>query len=253
VSCIRIAVGALGVAGVGIAAFACGSDKPDPKVAPSPDARATGLAKDDQSRCDFRGRADREVSESAGSGSFQPNIRRVFAIVGDGEDRRRILLCREVDTNLDGVKDVVRTYTDKGESLNELADSDYDSRIDTWITFANGRIHKVQLDSNRDGRPDETRYYVRGKLSRIQRDRNHDGEADVWEIYDEGRLQRMGEDLDHDGHVDRWNRDEILSRELARREREEEIRQERADGGAAAPDAGAPTKPGAAAGKPKAK
>ena len=49
--------------------------------------------------------------------------RRVYSIVGEGEDRKKLLLCREVDTNLDGAKDVMRTYTDKGEPLNELAES----------------------------------------------------------------------------------------------------------------------------------
>jgi hypothetical protein len=192
---------------------------------------ATG--NDDRSRCDFKGRADREVIETAGPGAIQPNVRRVFAIIGEGEEARKVLLCREVDTNLDGMKDVVRTYNDKGEALHEQADSNYNGKIDTWISFARGRISKVELDRNNDGRPDETRYYVDGRLNRAQRDRNFDGKADTWEIYDKGRLQRMGVDLDHDGHVDRWDRDEQAAR-LAEREEEEEQPEE----GPAAPTAG---------------
>ncbi len=224
-------IGAALVAAASFAVYACGGTGAGPK-APTKTGRAVSVAKnsaDDHSRCDYKGRADREVSETAGPGAIQPNIRRVYAIVGQGEDRHKILLCREVDTNLDGMKDVVRTYNDKGEPLHELADTNYDGKIDTWETFANGRIAKVEIDTNHDGQPDEVRYYVKGKLSRIQRDTNHDGKPDVWEIYDKGHLRRMGIDLDHDGHVDRWDRDEIAEREQEQKEEAED----NADAGAA--------------------
>jgi hypothetical protein len=187
----------------------------------------TETARDDASRCEYRGRADREAKESAGLGTIRPNIRRVYALVGEGDDRKRVLLCREVDSNLDGVKDVVRTFNDKGESLRELADSDYDGKIDTWITFARGRMAKVELDTDRDGKPDEFRYYVQGKLARVQRDTNHDGKPDVWEIYEDGSLKRMGFDLDFDGHVDRWDRDEVAERAALERELQEEEKRKR--------------------------
>jgi hypothetical protein len=195
---------------------------------------------DDKSRCDFEGRNDREVQETAGPGSFQPNIRRVYKLMGSGDEMRRVLLCREVDTNLDGVKDVVRIYNDRGEALHERADANFDGNIDTWITFARGRISKHQIDDNGDSQPDVTKYYVAGKLSRANRDKNHDGKPDVWEIYDEGRLQRMGVDLDHDGHVDRWDRDQAVQRALEERERAQTPEQPAAsegalDGGTPAP------------------
>ena len=44
----------------------------------------------DQSRCDYKGRSDREVVESNGPGATLPNVRRVFGILGEGEDRRRV-------------------------------------------------------------------------------------------------------------------------------------------------------------------
>ena len=163
----------------------------------------------DESRCEFKGRVDREVAESVGTGALQPSIRRVYRVVGEGEQRRRILICREVDTNLDGIKDLVRRYNDQGEVLEEQADSNYDGKLDTWIRFSKGRIAQVDVDLNGDDSPDETRYYVRGKLSRVQRDTNHDGKPDIWEIYAGGHLERMGVDVDHDGRVDRWNRDEV--------------------------------------------
>lgn len=222
----------------GPAAFlACGgSDAPRPKAVKDRGVAVDKRGQDDQSQCDFKGRKDRDVQETTGPGAIQPNIRRVFAIVGIGEDARRVLLCREVDTDLDGLKDVVRTYNDKGEAIYEKADTDADGRIDTWIQFARGRIAKVEQDSSGDGLPDEVRFYIDGQLSRVQRDTNQNGKPDVWEIYEKGRLQRMGVDLDHDGHVDRWDRDEEAARIAEQKEREEEekaAKEAAADAGAA--------------------
>ncbi len=230
-----------------LVASGCGSSEKKPAASAANGDRVTrGISASDRSRCDFVGRADRETVETAGPGSVTPNIRRVFALVGEGEDRHRVILCREVDTNLDGIKDIVRTYTDKGEVATELADANFDGIIDTWITFSNGRLAKVELDKNADGKPDETRYYMHGKLSRIQRDENHDGRPDVWEIYEDGHLKRMGVDLDHDGRVDRWDRDEILAREEAtddNRKAEEEAKKAAAEKAAEAPPPPASKRP----------
>jgi hypothetical protein len=200
---------------------------------------------DDAARCEFKNRSDRDVEESATLGSLKPNIRRIYAMVGEGEDRHKSLLCREIDTNLDGVKDVIRTYNDKGESLREVADSNYDGKVDTWITFAHGRIAKVDLDRTGTGQADEFRFYVQGKLSRIQRDTNHDGRPDVWEIYEDSELKRMGWDLDQDGRVDRWDRDEVAERTALEKEiraeeqrKQEEAAKKKAEDEAAAKAAG---------------
>ena len=198
-------------------AFACASGD-TAKTGAAMRGEVSGVAADDRSRCDFKGRSDREVVESLGPGAKNANIRRVYGVVGEGEERHRVLLCREVDTNLDGVKDVVRTYTDKGEALNEVADTNFDGRIDTWITFTKGRVSKLREDHNGDGQDDETRYYVAGQLSRAQIDTNHDNKPDVWQIYDDGKLERRGVDLDFDGHVDRWDRDEIALREIEQKD-----------------------------------
>ncbi|GMV12279.1 MAG: hypothetical protein HS104_15120 [Polyangiaceae bacterium] len=228
---------ALAVSAGPLAFLACGgSDAPRPKAVQDRGVAVDKRGQDDRSQCDFKDRKDRDVQETTGPGAIQPNIRRVFAIVGIGEDARRVLLCREVDTNLDGLKDVVRTYNDKGEAIYEKADTDGDGRIDTWIQFARGRIAKVEQDTSGDGLPDEVRFYIDGQLSRVQRDTNQNGKPDVWEIYEKGRLQRMGVDLDHDGHVDRWDRDEEAARIAEQKEREEEERAAKeaaADAGAA--------------------
>jgi len=115
---------------LGLGAMGCGASASTQAQARMSDKQVAGVTADDASRCDWKGRADREVQEVRGPGAKQPNIRRVFAIVGEGEDRKKILLCREVDTNLDGAKDVMRTYTDKGEPLNELADTNFDGKVD---------------------------------------------------------------------------------------------------------------------------
>jgi hypothetical protein len=181
---------------------------------------------DDHSMCEWKGKPDREASEVAGPGSIQPNVRRVYQIVGTGQDRHKVLICREIDTNFDGVKDVVRHYNEKGESVSEEADANYDGKIDTWITFIKGRLAEVKLDTspNHDGKPHEWKYYTNGKLTRIVRDANFDGKPDVWEIYRDGKLERMGVDVDGDEHVDRWDHDTEMRRrfEEAERKKDEE-------------------------------
>jgi hypothetical protein len=204
-----ISLGAVLCIAVGVG---CGGGTPPPANQAAIEGRARSVGDagfDDQSRCDYKGRADREVAETAGPGAVQPNVRRVYQMVGSGESMHKVIICREIDTNLDGIKDIVRTYNEKGESLHEEADTNYDGRVDTWITFSGGRIAKEEIDSDFNGTPDIWKYYVGGQLSRIQRDTNHDGRPDRWEFYTDGKLERAGVDLDFDGHVDRWDHDEI--------------------------------------------
>jgi hypothetical protein len=168
---------------------------------------------DDRSMCDWRNKPELDVAETVGEGALKPNIRRVFKVLGEGDAKHRVLICREIDTNLDGIKDVVRTFNAKGEALHEEADSDYDGRIDVWLNFVDGRLAEEDEDTNHDGKPDVWKFYVNGQLQRIRRDRNGDGKPDQWEMYSKGRLDRVGTDETYDGHVDRWDRDEQLKYE----------------------------------------
>jgi hypothetical protein len=172
-----------------------------------------------------------EVSETAGAGSLRPNIRRVYKTVGERDDRRSVLLCREIDTNLDGIKDVVRTFNEKGEPLHEEADTNYDGKVDDWVNFAGGRIEEEDVDTTfAAGRPNVWKFYVDGQLSRIRRNTHcTNGKPDTWEIYYNDRLERVGNDETCDSHVDRWDRDTQLMAA-------EEAAQDKAN---AAPDAGA--------------
>jgi hypothetical protein len=193
---------------------------------------------DDKSMCDWKNKPELEVTDSSGPGALRPNVRRVFKTFGDGDARHKTLVCREIDSNLDGIKDVVRTFNPKGEALHEEADRDFDGRIDLWINFVDGRMTEEDVDTNKDGKPDVWKFYVDGQLQRIRRDRNFDGKADIWEIYARGRLERVGLDEEFDGHVDRWDRDEQLKYEAEAADRKARDDMMNAQMAAANPDGG---------------
>lgn len=198
---------ALGVGG-------CGGSETRAEVAAGGATNQAAWPSDDRSMCNYKGKPDLEVNETAGPGALRPNVRRVYRVFGAaGEASRKALVCREADTNLDGIKDVVRTFNAKGEAVHEESDRNYDGRVDVWINFVEGRLAQEQVDTNLDGKPDVWKFYVEGNLQRIRRDRNFDGKPDVWEMYRNGKLERMGIDETFDGHVDRWDRDEQLKAE----------------------------------------
>jgi hypothetical protein len=238
-------------AAVPLALWACGSPPP-PTIAPAVAGGSTDQSKwpaDDRSMCDWRNKPELEVSETAGPGALRPNVRRVYKTFGEGETRHKSLVCREMDTNLDGIKDVVRTFNAKGEALHEEADANYDGKIDVWINFVSGRMSEEDLDTNSDGKVDVWKYYIDGTLSRVKRDTNFDGKPDIWEIYTKGRLERMGVDTTFDGHVDRWERDE----EVQRAAEAEEVRARNAMDAGVAPVPTFSVDAGAAAPPPKKK
>jgi hypothetical protein len=245
--------GGLCLLAASMALSACGSSsKGNAKTAAAPGGTKdqSKWPADDRSMCDWRNKPELEVSESSGPGALRPNVRRIFKTFGEADARHKTLVCREIDTNLDGIKDVVRTFNPKGEAQHEEADRDYDGRVDLWINFVDGRLAEEDIDTNNDGKPDVWKFYVNGQLQRIRRDRNFDGKADTWEIYARGRLERVGLDETFDGHVDRWDRDEQLKYEAEaadRKARDEMMNaqmaagQKDADGGSAS-DAGAGAK-----------
>jgi hypothetical protein len=208
------------------ATLACGGSAPRTRAAPGGSNDPSRWPADDQSMCErfvhWRNSPDLEASETAGPASIRPNIRRVFKTVGDRDSRHSVLLCREIDTNLDGVKDVVRTFNEKGEPLHEEADSNFDGKVDVWLNFSEGRIEEEDLDTTFSvGRPNVWKFYVDGQLSRIRRNTHcASGAPDTWEIYYKDRLERVGSDETCDGHVDRWDRDaQLLAAEDAAQEK----------------------------------
>ena len=213
-------------------------------IAPGGSRDASKWPADDKSMCDWKGKPEIEVSETAGPGALKPNVRRVFKTFGEGDTMRKTLICREIDTNLDGIKDVVRTFNVKGEALHEEADRDFDGRIDLWINFVDGRMAEEDVDTNHDGKPDEWKFYVNGELQRIRRDRNFDGKPDAWEMYSKGRLDRMGFDENYDSHVDRWDRDEQLKYEAETAEKDARAKLDAAEKDAGAASSASPSGPG---------
>ena len=205
-----------------VSLVSCGGSHASATIAPGGSPEAKQWPADDRSLCQgfvhWKTNPQFEVSETAGPGSFKPNIRRVFKVVGERDDRHTVVLCREIDTNLDGIKDVVRTFNDKGEPLHEEADTNYDGKIDDWTNFADGRVSEEDVDTTLStGRPNVWKFYVDGQLSRVRRNTHcPSGRPDVWEIYYKNRLERVGSDANCDSHVDRWDRDaQLMAQEEA--------------------------------------
>ncbi len=159
---------------------------------------------DDGRRCPT---AEDYIEESLDTnGDNVADVRKVYRPEGEGADLRKVLVCREMDLNGDGRKDIFRFYSEQGRPRREMTDGDFDGEIDSITFFEEGRMVRQELDRNHDGRPDEVRHYTRGLLVRVERDDNHDGETDVWEHWSEGRLLRIGYDTDRDQMVDFWHR-----------------------------------------------
>ncbi len=158
-----------------------------------------------------------EVSEYDTSGDQTLDVRKVFLRVGDGSLARLVLVCRESDLNSDGVKDIVRFYTDEGRPIREEADRNFDGQMDEITYFQDGQILRQEFDSKGNGKVDGKIFFEAGKPLRAERDltgrsSGDKWQPDRWEYYEEGRMVRMGTDLDGDGKVDRWDRDMILRR-----------------------------------------
>jgi hypothetical protein len=237
-------VACLGCLGLMVSLAACGGSTPGATAqsAPGGSNDPNRWPANDRSLCDgmvhWKNNPQLEVSETEGPGAFKPNVRRVYKVVGERDDRHQVLMCREIDTNLDGLKDVVRTFNDKGEPLHEEADTNYDGKIDDWINFADGRITEEDIDSTLSaGRPNVWKFYLDGRLSRIRRNTHcPSGKPDTWEIYFKNRLERVGNDISCDGHIDRWDRDAQL---MAQEEAQAGV--EIADGGGGGGDGGVST------------
>ncbi len=160
---------------------------------------------EDGRRCPVRDDLFEESIDT--SGDRVADLRKIYRVEEeDGHEQRKILVCREMDLNQDGRKDIFRFYSEEGRPMREMIDKDFDGQIDQVSFFEDGRVVRQELDRNHDGRPDTTRMYSRGVLLRIERDDNHDGQPDVWEHWDEGRLLRIGYDINNDQVADFWHR-----------------------------------------------
>jgi hypothetical protein len=197
----------------------CAGSKPNtaPTVAVPTDAeKQAALKGTGDPRCDAT-TTGREVSEYDTSGDGVPDVRKVFVRAGDVTNSRLVMICREVDINRDGRKDVVRIYDDEGRPLREDSDRNFDGKKDQITTYQSGEIVVQAFDDNFDGRMDTKLYFAKGKPIRAERDtagRSTDAQwrPDTWEYYDGGKMVRMGTDLDGDTKVDHWDRDAAWKR-----------------------------------------
>jgi hypothetical protein len=175
----------------------------------------TATAREDRGRCDAT-QAGRNASEYDTNGDGVPDVRKVYQMIGEGAEVRSILVCREVDLNHDGTKDMFRFYNEEGRTLREEEDRDFDGRIDVISFFENGEVVRREMDTNGDGQVDMRVFYRDHNPYRAEREMNadHDPEfhPDYWEFYDShGHVTRMGWDYDRDGRADRWDRVDRLA------------------------------------------
>jgi hypothetical protein len=111
---------------------------------------------------------------------------------------------QKVDTNGDGVPDIIRVQSD-GREICRMVDLNHDAHPDSYIYFdGSGRVRRRESDFDRDGHIDEIAYYVNGVPVRKDRETNLDGRLDTWDFYENGKIHHRMRDSDADGKVDQW-------------------------------------------------
>jgi hypothetical protein len=129
------------------------------------------------------------------NGDGTPDVRRVYE--GNTE------MCREVDLNFDGRKDVFHYFDERGQRVRLEDDLDFDGRIDQITFYRGGGVSRRELDTNFDNRFDTWEYFENGRIARTERDTNADRRVDYWERYADGRTVQIQYDEDGDGRADR--------------------------------------------------
>jgi hypothetical protein len=170
----------------------------------------TPQSREDRSRCDAN-RPGRTTSEYDTNSDGVPDVRKVYEIVGEGPEARPVLVCREVDLDHNGTKDMFRFYNSEGRTVREEEDRDFDGRIDVITYFERGEVIRRELDTNGDGHVDYRIFYRDHRPYRAERELNNnnspDFRPDYWEYYDNrGQIVRIGWDYNGDERADQWDR-----------------------------------------------
>lgn len=170
----------------------------------------TAQSREDRSRCDAT-RPGRTMSEYDTNSDGVPDVRKVYEMIGEGQEAHPTLICREVDLDHDGTKDMYRFYNSEGRTVREEEDRDFDGRIDVISYFDRGEVIRRELDTNRDGQVDMRIFYRDHRPYRAEREltsnNSPDFRADYWEYYDNrGSVVRMGWDYNGDERADQWDR-----------------------------------------------
>ena len=168
-----------------------------------------------------RGRADREASETAGPGAVQPNVRRVYQMVGTGEsmpqgahlprDRhqprrrqgRRPHLQREGrEPPRGGRHQLRRPHRHLDHLLGGPPRRRRSSTPTSTASPTSGSTTSAASSRASSATRTTTASPTAGSSTR------------------DGKLERMGVDVDFDGHVDRWDHDELARARRGSRQRE---------------------------------
>lgn len=206
----------LGVSGLIMGCGGGSANAPKPQTADPNEPGEESLKGSGDPRCDSTV-TGREFSEYDTSGDGVPDVRKVFVRLGDANNSRLVLICREADVNHDKVKDVVRVYDDEGRPLYEHADRNFDRKFDQTTVYQAGEIIEQSFDSDFDGRIDTKIFFNRGAPMRAERDLSgrstpEQWKPDRWEYFEGGKIVRMGTDIDGDTRVDHWDRDAAWKR-----------------------------------------
>ncbi len=112
---------------------------------------------------------------------------------------------KEFDLNHDGKVDMVKVFNDRGETIKEMVDFDFDGRFDTTNYIEKGQLTRQEMDLNWDGKPDIVKFFEKNKITRKELSTKIDGKMDYFEYYDDkGSIDRIGIDKNGDGDVDQW-------------------------------------------------
>jgi hypothetical protein len=106
------------------------------------------------------------------NGDGKPDLWRVMS--GNRE------VCKAIDPNFDGVKDAYIYFDESGKIRRREADFDRDGIPDEVAVFDNGVIVSKELETNFDSKLDTWETYAGGRLAKTERDSDGDGIIDEW-------------------------------------------------------------------------
>lgn len=108
-----------------------------------------------------------------GDGSFD-----IIKVMSGGKE-----VCRALDLNFDTVKDSFIYFDDAGNIRRRESDFDRDGRPDEIAVFQGGVVVSKELETNFDGKLDTWETYASGRLAKAERDSDGDGLVDEWWDY----------------------------------------------------------------------
>jgi hypothetical protein len=93
---------------------------------------------------------------------------------------------KTIDTNSDGLPDVVKTYKDH-EVVQIESDRNFNGQVDLVQEYSHGVLIREIRDDDFDGKPETIKEFRHGKLAIVERDPRERGYSDVVEYYDDSR------------------------------------------------------------------